>query len=56
VLLTGLDEGPDARIIGLHGNRNFKLWYRPQPFVDQLNAVAPMPSLYDWQRQQRPAR
>ncbi len=56
VLLTGLDEGPDARIVGLHGNRNFKLWYRPQPFVDQLNGVARMPSLYDWQRQQRQAR
>ncbi|MEM8981777.1 MAG: hypothetical protein AAGC71_02030 [Pseudomonadota bacterium] len=31
VTIQGLDEGPMARVIGLHGNRPFKLDYRPAP-------------------------
>ncbi len=51
VTVQGLDEGPLARIVGLHGNRQFKLDYRPTPYVEMLN-VAPqaVPSLYDYQR------
>ncbi len=54
VTVQGLDEGPMARIIGLHGNRTFKLDYRPEPYVELLNqAVAAVPSLYDYQKKQR---
>ena len=50
VMLLGLDEGPMARIIGLHGNRQFKLDYRPTPYVEYLNVpVHAAPSLYDYQ-------
>lgn len=54
VTVLGVDEGPMARIVGLHGNREFRLDYRPRPYVESLNAfVAGVPSLYDYQRQQR---
>ncbi len=54
VTVQGVDEGPMARIVGLHGNRTFKLDYRPAPYVEMLN-VHPesVPSLYDYQRNQR---
>ena len=54
VTVQGLDEGPMARIVGLHGNREFKLDYRPTPYVEMLNEpLASVPSLYDYQRDQR---
>ncbi|MEL6868367.1 MAG: glycosyl hydrolase family 28-related protein [Pseudomonadota bacterium] len=54
VTVQGLDEGPMGRIIGLHGNRKFTLDYRPKPYVEMLNtALVSVPSLYDYQRQQR---
>ena len=37
VTVQGLDEGPMARIVGLHGNRTFELDYRPTPYVELLN-------------------
>ncbi|MEM1263840.1 MAG: glycosyl hydrolase family 28-related protein [Pseudomonadota bacterium] len=54
VTIQGLDEGPMARIIGLHGNRPFKLDYRPTPYVEMLNeVVSAVPSLYEYQRSNR---
>ncbi len=54
VRLLGLDEGPLARIIGLHGNRHFELDYRPEPYVEMLNTeIAAAPSLYDYQLRKR---
>ena len=54
VTIQGLDEGPMARIIGLHGNRDFKLDYRPEPYVEDLNVeMRAAPSLYDYQRSKR---
>ena len=54
VTILGVDEGPMARIVGLHGNREFKLDYRPAPYVEYLN-VEPRaaPSLYEYQRARR---
>ncbi|MGB5720155.1 MAG: hypothetical protein WBM34_05615 [Woeseiaceae bacterium] len=50
VTVLGLDEGPMARIVGLHGNREFKLDYRPAPYVESLNIrLSATPSLYDYQ-------
>lgn len=54
VTVQGLDEGPMARIVGLHGNRELKLDYRPTPYVEMLNRpLASVPSLYDYQRDRR---
>jgi hypothetical protein len=49
VLLEALAEGPDARIIGIYGNRAFSLDYRPAPVIRALNSTLDKPSLYDWQ-------
>ena len=54
VTIQGVDEGPMARIVGLHGNREFKLDYRPGPYVEHLNTELRMvPSLYEYQRERR---
>ncbi len=54
VLVEGLDEGPAARIVGLHGNRALQLDYRPEPYVESLNSrIASIPSLYDYQLEMR---
>lgn len=54
VVIRGLDEGPHARIVGLHGNRKFRLDYRPEPYVESLNQrLVDVPSLYDYQRAKR---
>lgn len=52
--IEGLAEGPDARVIGLSGNRELTLEYFPTPYVERLNErVSDIPSLYDYQLQQR---
>ena len=54
VTVQGLDEGSMARIVGLHGNRTFKLDYRPAPYVEMLNKeVESAPSLYEYQLKER---
>ncbi len=54
VTILGIDEGPMARIVGLHGNRKFELDYRPAPYVERLNvALTTVPSLYDYQLRER---
>ena len=54
VRLLGVDEGPNARIVGLHGNREFSLDYRPAPYTERLNEeLVLVPSLYDYQLRQR---
>ena len=54
VTVQGLDEGPMARIVGLHGNRTFRLDYRPAPHVEMLNREIKLaPSLYEYQKAQR---
>ena len=54
VTLQGLDEGPMALIVGVHGNREFELDYRPKPLVSVINArINHIPSLYNYQLSQR---
>ena len=53
VVLTGLDEGPEARIVGVWGNRDFSVDYRPQPMLRAIGAQPDPPSLYRWQRARR---
>ena len=54
VTLQGVDEGPMAIIVGIHGNREFELDYRPKPLISIVNTqVAEIPSLYDHQLSER---
>ena len=54
VLLEGVDEGPMAIIVGIHGNREFEIDYRPEPLISILNTkVSEIPSLYDHQLSER---
>lgn len=54
VVILGGSEGPDARVIGMHGNRPIKLDYTPAPYMELHNSeVATIPSLYAYQRAQR---
>ena len=57
VTILGIDEGPMARIVGLHGNRTFDLDYRPAPYIEMLNVeLSTVPSLYDYQLGKRLSR
>jgi hypothetical protein len=54
-ITSGL-EGPGARIVGLHGNRQLALEYRPTPYSEMLNeAISAAPSLYEYQLRLRRA-
>jgi len=54
VELRGLAEGPDARIVGVSGNRNFDVNYFPAPYTERINhSMIDVPSLYDYQLRQR---
>lgn len=54
VVLEGVDEGPMAIIVGIHGNREFEIDYRPEPLISILNTKATeIPSLYDHQLSER---
>ena len=53
VKLDGLAEGPEAFIIGVQGNREFEVDYRPTPKALSVNEAPPVRSLYDWQLAQR---
>jgi hypothetical protein len=52
--LEGLEDGPAARLVGLHGNRPLSLSYGPDPYVEGLNRDdLAVPSLYEHQLRQR---
>ena len=54
VMLRGSAEGPNARVIGISGNRNFEIDYVPAPYIERLNhSMTDVPSLYDYQLHQR---
>ncbi len=54
VVIWGGSEGPDARFVGLHGNRPIELQYKPKPYAEKNNEpVQSIPSLYTYQRNQR---
>ena len=54
ILLNGMGDGPFARIIGVHGNHNFKLEYGPDAYIEFLNqTLQKAPSLYDYQLKKR---
>ncbi|WP_189582087.1 right-handed parallel beta-helix repeat-containing protein [Litorimonas cladophorae] len=54
VMLRGIAEGPDARLVGISGNREFDVDYRPSPYIERLNVpMTDVPSLYDYQLRKR---
>ena len=54
VTILADSEGPDARIVGMHGNRELVLDHTPDPLVERMNEpVGAAPSLYEYQRQRR---
>lgn len=54
VRLTGLAEGPEARIVGVSGNRKFDVIYDPAPYMERLNhPMNDVPSLYEYQLAKR---
>jgi hypothetical protein len=54
IVLNGMEDGPFARLIGVHGNHNFKLEYGPDAYVEFLNkSTHATPSLYDYQLKKR---
>ncbi len=54
VMLLGADEGPDGRIVGVSGNREFDIDYHPAPYTEKINqSLDEIPSLYRWQLEKR---
>ncbi len=54
VSILAQSEGPDARIVGMHGNRHIRLSHTPEPYIEMHNRpVRAVPSLYDYQLGQR---
>lgn len=55
--LRGLAEGPDARIVGISGNRDFSIDYFPKPYSESINReMTDVPSLYDYQLLKRQSK
>lgn len=54
VVILGASEGPEARNVGLHGNRPLMLDHTPAPYLESLGSrVETVPSLYAYQRARR---
>ncbi len=53
VRLIGAAEGPNARIVGVHGNRKFEVEYFPTPYYESINDIPSVPSLYEYQKSLR---
>jgi hypothetical protein len=52
-VFSGL-EGPGARIVGLHSNRQLEVDYKPDAYIEGTNQpVSAVPSLYDYQLAKR---
>lgn len=54
ILLNGMNDGPFARVIGVHGNHNFKIEYGPKAYIEFTNqSLNHIPSLYKYQLENR---
>jgi hypothetical protein len=52
--LDGVEDGPNIRIVGLHGNQKIEVKYGPNPYIELLNTpLKNVPSLYDYQLKKR---
>ena len=52
-IADGIAEGPDARLIGVWGNRPVEVNYHPKPLTALIGAEPAAKSLYEWQLEQR---
>ncbi|MFP4844296.1 hypothetical protein [Winogradskyella sp. PE311] len=54
ILLNGMKDGPYARVIGVNGNHNFTVNYKPMAYIELVNkTVDTIPSLYRYQLKKR---
>jgi hypothetical protein len=55
--IKGIKDGPNARLVGIHGNYPMKITYGPDAYIEGLNRndIA-VPSLYDYQLKRRLSR
>ena len=54
ITLNGMNDGPFSRLIGVHGNQNFKIEYGPDAYIESVNQpISVAPSLYDYQLKKR---
>lgn len=54
ILLNGMKDGPFARLIGVHGNHDFKIEYGPSSYKEMTNTkLKDVPSLYKYQLNNR---
>ncbi len=54
VILNGMKDGPNARLIGVHGNLPVEVVYGPSAYIEQLNEeMTQIPSLYRYQLKKR---
>lgn len=53
VRILGQTEGPDARVIGMYGNRTFAVEHYPVPHIADINSKVAIPSIYEYQKQKR---
>jgi hypothetical protein len=54
IVIYAGSEGPDARVVGIYGNREIDLDFTPTPYIEALNSeITSVPSLYDYQLDQR---
>ena len=54
VVIEERSGGPDARIVGMHGNRPLVLDYSPAPYVEAAGQeLVEVPSLYEYQLSER---
>lgn len=56
IIAEGTAEGPEARLIGIWGNRDINVDYRPEPFEALIGEEPEIKSLYEWQLKQRRMR
>jgi len=53
IRILGQTEGPDARVIGMYGNRTFAVEHYPVPHIADINSKVAIPSIYEYQKQKR---
>lgn len=54
ILLNGMEDGPFARIIGVHGTNDFTITYEPMAYIESVNRpLNSVPSLYRYQMKKR---
>lgn len=54
IILNGMDNGPYANLIGIHGNHTIQLEYEPNAYTEYTNQeIKEIPSLYDYQLKNR---